>query len=170
MTGQMTTEAPPFRCQTGRMASREPGGMHEGRERELQFSQSTRANKETSDQENCIAGQNPWSRSPCFNMQINPCLQCNHEPKTKAHASSFSSQFVCKCSTDTASLNKLRLHRHTRKYLCPKHRGFFSSICTKRAYVHSLKVRRETAKIHGSQSYLQNKLLRSFHGQSLGDP
>lgn len=126
-----------------------------------------------SDQENCIASQNWLSRSPRFNLHINPCLQHNDAPKRMGQGPSFQGFFVCKHLAETASLWKDWDHTDTHDTISApnttqkKSQQFLFLIMFKKVYTHSLK--RNTAKIHKSWCYLQNKLLRSFHGQSLGD-
>lgn len=105
VTGQMTTKAPTLRCQTQRMALREPRGMHKVGENSISLKEQEMIRR-WSDQENCIASQNWLSRSPRFNLHINPCLQHNDAPKRMGQGPSFQGFFVCKHLAETASLWK----------------------------------------------------------------
>lgn len=101
-----------------------------------------------SDQQNCVVNQNWWSWNTCFNLHKNLSLQCNSAPESTGqgpHLQLFLSVCMQTPYRHCQSANNLKLHRHTQTFTVV------------------------TAKIHKARGYLQNKLLQSFHGQSLGD-
>lgn len=76
------------------------------------------------DQQNCTVNQNRWSQNTCFNLQKNPCLQCNSAPESTEqgpHLQLFLSACMQTPYRHCQSANNLKLHRHAGKHLCSKH-------------------------------------------------
>lgn len=127
-----------------------------------------------SNQKKCIGDQKWWSQSTFFDLQKNPYLPHNLKALDKGHVSHFFFLFECKHLKDAVSLWTGRLCTYKRKPFFPKHHKKIHTVSFPQQFqknfsVHSLKTKGNTAAIHEPRGYLQNKLLRSFHGQSLGD-
>lgn len=95
--GKDVTE-PILKCQTQRMALREPESMHKGRE--------NLRDKRWSDQQNGIDSQNWWRRSNIWISRKIPACNIMMHPNAlgKGHVSSFPFHCICKHLTATASL------------------------------------------------------------------